>query len=418
VAPAFLHPFSVRFASGGINRLVARNRAPEPILTLHRMGRLEMGQHQPPRRHCLGALSAIFLAAALWPSTIAAQIEQRTNEKSEKLIVSAGHCPPFVIIENGQFTGLGIFLWERIAADVGIDYELRDVELSKMLASIAKQDASRKADLGISCLSVTSEREKLIDFSHSFYETYTGIAVRDDGITGTLRSALTNPVVLRALLFVMLMAALVGGLFYALEHRVNTKLYSMKGRAGRWLEALIVGALFVTRGPIRYYEFHTPVARILSAILAIGSTFLIAGITAVLAGAFTLENLQNRITGLQDLQRVRVGAMADSTSSAFLERHGIIHRRGKDLEELLEDLDRGRLDAVVSDEAFLRYNIRQQQEQGRYDKLLVLPEELETQNYGFGLQPDSPYLEPLNRALLEVRATPEWKAEVARYLGQ
>ena len=80
-----------------------------------------MGQHQPPRRHCLGALSAIFIAAALWPSAIAAQIEQLTNEKSEKLIVSAGHCPPFVIIENGQFTGLGIFLWERIAADVGID---------------------------------------------------------------------------------------------------------------------------------------------------------------------------------------------------------------------------------------------------------------------------------------------------------
>jgi polar amino acid transport system substrate-binding protein len=359
----------------------------------------------------------MFIAAVLWPSLAAAQTEQQANTQPGKLIVSAGHCPPFVINDNGQFTGLGIFLWERIAASIGIDYELREVDLAKMLESIAQQDAARKADLGISCLSVTSEREKVINFSHSFYETYTGIAVRDNGITGTLMAALTNPIVIRALLFVLLVAAVVGGLFYALEHRVNTKLYSMKGRAGRWLEALIVGALFVTRGPIRYYEFHTPTARILSAILAIGSTFLIAGITAVLAGAFTLENLQNRITGLQDLQRVRVGAMADSTSSDFLQRHGIIHRRGKDLQVLLDDLDQGRLDAVVSDEAFLRYNIRLQQEQGRYEKLLVLPEELETQNYGFGLQPDSPYVEPINRALLEVRATPEWKAEVARYLG-
>ncbi len=376
-----------------------------------------MGQHQALRRLWPGALSAFFLAAALLPSSVLAKSEAAASHQPEKLIVSAGHCPPFVIKENGQFSGLAIFLWERIAASIGIDYELRDVDLATMLESIARQDAARKADLGISCLSVTSEREKIINFSHSFYETYTGIAVRDDGITGTLRAALTNPVVLRALLFVLLMAAVVGGLFYALEHKVNTKLYSMKGRAGRWLEALIVGALFVTRGPIRYYEFHTPVARILSAILAIGSTFLIAGITAVLAGAFTLENLQNRITGLQDLQRVRVGAMADSTSSDFLQRHGIIHRRGKDLESLLEDLDQGRLDAVVSDEAFLRYNIRQQQEQGRYEKLLVLPEELETQNYGFGLQPDSPYIETVNRSLLEVRSTPEWKAEVARYLG-
>ena len=376
-----------------------------------------MGKHQALRRLWPAALSAILLAAALLPSSVLAQSEAAASHQPETLIVSAGHCPPFVINENGQFSGLAIFLWERIAASIGIDYELQDVDLATMLESIARPDTARKADLGISCLSVTSEREKIINFSHSFYETYTGIAVRDDGITGTLRAALTNPVVLRALLFVLLMAAVVGGLFYALEHKVNTKLYSMKGRAGRWLEALIVGALFVTRGPIRYYEFHTPFARILSAILAIGSTFLIAGITAVLAGAFTLENLQNRITGLQDLQRVRVGAMADSTSSDFLQRHGIIHRRGKDLESLLEDLDQGRLDAVVSDEAFLRYNIRQQQEQGRYEKLLVLPEELETQNYGFGLQPDSPYIETINRSLLEVRSTPEWKAEVARYLG-
>ena len=377
-----------------------------------------MGPYQLPRFYLQRIVRAITLAAMLWPATLAAQSGQENPGQPNELIISAGHCPPFVISENGEFNGLGIFLWQQIAAKIGVTYELRNVELAEMLESIANEEASRNADVGISCLSVTSEREKVINFSHSFYETYTGIAVRDDGLTGTLRSVFGNPAVLRALLFVLLMAALVGGLFYALEHRVNTKLYSMQGRAGRWSEALIVGALFVTRGPIRYYEFHTPTARILSAVLAIGSTFLIAGITAVLAGAFTLENLQNRITGLQDLQRVKVGAMADSTSSDFLERHGIIHRRGEDLESLLEDLAQGRLDAVVSDEAFLRYSIRQQQEQGRYEKLLVLPEELETQNYGFGLQSDSPYLEPINRALLEVRSGPEWKAEVNRYLGQ
>jgi len=223
---------------------------------------------------------------------------------------------------------------------------------------------------------------------------------------------------LRALLFVLVMAILVGGLFYALEHKINDKLYAMKTPSGRFMEALVVGALFVTRGPIRYYEFKTPLARILSALLAIGSTFLIAGVTAVLAGAFTLENLQNQINGLQDLQRVRVGAMADSTSSALLERHGIIHQKGTDLETLLADLDRGRLDAVVSDEAFLRYSIRKQQEQGSYQALYVLPQELETQNYGFGLQIDSPHRESINQAMLQARKSPDWKAKLAQYIGK
>jgi polar amino acid transport system substrate-binding protein len=363
-------------------------------------------------------IATVVLAALVWPAVSGAQSSNPTAAAKGELLVSAGHCPPFVISENGQVSGLGIYLWDEVAAKMGVTYQLVETDLAQMLEALAGKKNLRRADVGISCVSITAEREKIIDFSHSFYETYTGIAVRDDGLTGTLRAALTNPVVLRALLLVLILAAIVGGVFYALEHRVNDKLYSMQSRSGRWLEALIVGALFVSRGPIRYYEFKTPLARILSAILAIGSTFLIAGVTAVLAGAFTLENLQNQINGLQDLQRVRVGAMADSTSSEVLQRHGIIHRRGTDLESLLAELDQGSLDAVVSDEAFLRFSIRKQQKEGRYLELSVLPEELETQNYGFGLQPSSPYLESINQALLQVRKSPEWKAKVTQYLGQ
>ena len=359
----------------------------------------------------------ILAFVCILPVGVSAQDDSAAGQP-EVLLVAAGHCPPFVIQDKGEFTGLGVLLWQQIATSIGVQYELVDMSLSEMLEAIAEDTPKKNADVGISCLSVTAEREKIINFSHSFYETYTGIAVRDDGIGGTLKAAFTNPVVLRALLFVLVIAGIVGGLFYYLEHRVNEKLYSMETRWGRGLEALIVGALFVTRGPIRYYEFHTPLARILSAILAIGSTFLIAGITAVLAGAFTIENLQNRITGLQDLQRVRVGAMADSTSSALLQRHGIIHRRGTDLESLLEELNSGRIDAVVSDEAFLKYSIREQQKQGRYKRLLVLPEELETQNYGFGLRHGSPYIEDINQALLEIRSSPQWKAQLTQYLGQ
>ena len=368
-------------------------------------------------------LRALFLqlglsAILLWPVNLFAQQASSPPPPGEDLVVAAAHCPPFVISEKGKLSGLAIDLWERLAVEIGVSYQLVETDFTKLLGAIANQEVSRRMDVGISCLSITAEREKTIDFSHSFYETYTGIAVHDEGVTGTLRAALTNPVVLRALLFVLVMAILVGGLFYVLEHKINDKLYAMKTPSGRFMEALIVGALFVTRGPIRYYEFKTPLARILSALLAIGSTFLIAGVTAVLAGAFTLENLQNQINGLQDLQRVRVGAMADSTSSALLERHGIIHQKSTDLETLLADLDRGRLDAVVSDEAFLRYSIRKQQEQGSYQALYVLPQELETQNYGFGLQIDSPHRESINQAMLQARKSPDWKAKLAQYIGK
>jgi len=223
-----------------------------------------------------------------------------------------------------------------------------------MLTAIAKSSSDRQADVGISCLSITAERERYIDFSHSFYETHIAVAVRQVGTMTAIKGFFARPAVLKGLGLILGAAAVVGVIFFLLEHSVNPKLYSMKTRAGKLLEAFIVGLLFVTRGPIRFYEFKTLTARTLSAVLAISSTLLIAGITAVLASAFTLESLRSQVTGLQDLNNVRVGALEASTSSAFLQDKGIAHQTRAEIQELVSALDRGHLDAIVADAAVLK----------------------------------------------------------------
>jgi len=80
--------------------------------------------------------------------------------------------------------------------------------------------------------------------------------------------------------------------FYLLEHRINKKLFSSNSLMGRILEPLIIGLMFVTSGPIRFYRFKTLTARVLSTVLTLSSTFLIASITAVLASSFTLNAMQ------------------------------------------------------------------------------------------------------------------------------
>ncbi len=258
---------------------------------------------------------------------------------------------------EGEISGLAVYLWEEVAALMGVEYEFREVTLKQMLAAVADRQGSGHVDVGLSCLSITAEREKSIDFSHSFYETFTGVAVREQGFAGIITGFLTSPLVLKGLAIVLGIAALLGTLFYLLENRENPKLYTSKFGKGRGVEAFVVGLLFATRGPINYYEFRSLTARVIAALLAVGSTFLIAGITAMLASAFTLESLRSQVTGLQDLKNVRVGALDGSTSSMFLRKNGIIHQTMPDLEKLIVALDRGSLDAVVSDEAFLRYEI-------------------------------------------------------------
>jgi len=118
---------------------------------------------------------------------------------SAQLTVAVAECPPFVIIENGQYSGLAVYLWEQ----VGLELTLWSV------------------------------------------------------VTGFF----TSPRVLNAILIILGIAALIGAVFYLLEHRINKKLFSSNSLMGRILEPLIIGLMFVTSGPIRFYRFKTLTVR-------------------------------------------------------------------------------------------------------------------------------------------------------------
>jgi polar amino acid transport system substrate-binding protein len=100
-----------------------------------------------------------------------------------------------------------------------------------MLESIAQG----KADVGVSCLSKTHEREKIIDFSHSFYETHLAIAVKQHGFMHAIQTIFYNKKLYVVVGIIVGVAVLIGGILYLLEHKINTKLYSMKTRPILWV---------------------------------------------------------------------------------------------------------------------------------------------------------------------------------------
>jgi len=355
-------------------------------------------------------LTVCFLPALLLFSAypINAQPEERNVR------VAARICPPFVMNDTGKFSGISIFLWEKIAEQLFLEYSIELYGLNEMLEAVVED----KADIAVTCLSMTDEREKIIDFSHPFYETHLSIAVKQHGFLQTLKNIFYNERLFIALGIIVGVAGLVGSILYLLEHKANDKLYSMKNKSAKLLEALISGLPFVTSGPIRYYEFKTLSGRTLSALLAVGSTVMIASITALLASAFTLDQMHSEITGPQELANVKVGVIEASTSFKYLQEQGINSRTFSDRQELLAALNNGRLDAVVGDDVVLKYKIKEGQKEGRYENLVVLPFVFEKQNYAFALPDESPYRERLNQLLLALRDTFEWKVEINKYIGK
>ena len=357
------------------------------------------------------AVTALAVASA----TYAAEQDEATTTR---LNVAVAECPPFVIFESGQYSGLAVYLWERVGREMGLDWTYTEYQLGGLLEVIESSNPAELPDVGISCTSVTAEREQLIDFSHSFHETYTAIAVRETTLWSAVTGFFSSPAVFKAILIVLGIAALIGAVFYLLEHNINKKLFSNNTILGRILEPVIIGLMFVTNGPIRFYRFKTLSARVLSTILTLSSTFFIASITAVLASSFTLNAMQTGVRTLDDLRTLHVGALAASTSSAFLRANGIKHQTRQDLDTLVNELDAGELDAIVSDAAFLQYRINQGKQQGQFKSLTVLPYELEAQNYAFMLVEDSPLREGINRALLTERMQADWRAKFLEYLGE
>ena len=367
----------------------------------------------------LVALRLVLISASLTFASFALAAPG-DDVTTKELRVAVAECPPFVIVENGEYSGLAIYLWERIAGEMGLSWKYTEYPLGSMLEAIGNKDRKDQdlADVGISCASVTAEREELIDFSHSFNETYTAIAVRQTTLWSAITGFLISPQVLKALLIVLGIAILIGGVFYLLEHRTNKKLFSSNTFIGRIIEPIIVGLMFVTSGPIRFYRFKTLTARVLATILTLSSTFLIAAITAVLASSFTLNAMTTEVKTLDDLRGLHVGALVASTSSAFLESNGITHQTRSDLDTLVNGLDSGALDAIVSDAAFLTYRINQGKQQGKFKSLTVLPYELEAQNYAFILKQNSPLREKINLALLTERVQRDWRDKTKEYFGE
>ena len=277
------------------------------------------------------------------------------EEGLSKASVGVYECPPFVAkTENDTYTGISIELWEHVAEQMELEYSIEGFPLKDMLELVA----SGKLDIGVSCTSITAAREQFIDFSHSFYENHLAIAVKKQGRVAILVNLLTNRVFLTFFLFFFACAFVVGGISYHLEGDRNDKLFSTSSTPKRLTEAFILGLLFVTKGPFQYFHLKTLTGRVLTVLMAIGTTFLIAGITAILASSFTLGMLRSDIQGPNDLNGKKVEAIRGSTSSTFLNKKSIYHHKYETKEALLKALESKKVEAVVADEAILRYMIK------------------------------------------------------------
>jgi ABC-type amino acid transport substrate-binding protein len=325
------------------------------------------------------------------------------------LLIATREAPPFAIKTPEGWQGITVDLVQRIAGQLNLTYEFKEMGLEEML----DQTADGQIDAAAAALTITAQRERRLDFTHPFFTSGLGVAVpRHTGLSwwSTLRR-IASGAFLHAAGALLGVLSLVGVLVWLLERKRNVQFPKdpVKGvGSGIWWSAVTMTTVgYGDKAPL------TLPGRILGLIWMFASIIIISGFTAAIATSLTVGQLSQSIGGIEDLYGKRVLTARGSTSAAFLDSKLVHYSTVPNIDEALDQLAAGRADAVVYDLPILRYLINEKYTQ----QLRVLPNQFARQDYGIAIPPGSPLRERLNREILQIIQGAEWTTMLGGYLG-
>ncbi|GBD90052.1 glutamine-binding periplasmic protein precursor [bacterium BMS3Abin04] len=333
------------------------------------------------------------------------------KQTGKTLIVGTKIAEPFVIKNSdGTWSGISIDLWKRIADSLGYKYKIKEYDLAGLINAVK----NRKIDIAVSPLTITSERERILDFTHPYFITGLSIATQVKEKTGLVRvlNRLISFDFLKIIFGLFLLLFIVGFVTWIFEREKNKEHFGDGKSKGLGSSFWWAAVTLTTVG----YGDKTPKTtggRLIAIIWMLAGLIIISSFTAAITSALTVTQLETQIQDINDLYKVRV-ATVKSSSGNFLNSRRINYTEYKSVQEALKNLAENKVDAVVYDAPILKYLIKKD---GYSSELRVLPLTLDPLFYGFALPAGSKLREPLNRIILKEINFTEWKKVLSEYLG-
>jgi polar amino acid transport system substrate-binding protein len=329
---------------------------------------------------------------------------------SRKLIVAVKPLEPFVIKRGEQLEGFSIDLWDAIAKSNGWAFEYKFLPTVQAVLEDVQGGVS---DVGIAGISMTDEREQLVDFSYPMFNAGLQIMVPDRTVSSwqdALKNAFSGDLlrILGLMVGVIIFAAHV---IWLVERRIDPQFpraYFAGVGEGIWRAGInLATGGFGDRAP------STVVGRIVALVWVLFGIILISNFTAAVTTNLTVQQIQGNISGPNDLYGKRVVTVANTTAGSYLQAQNIAFKGVENVEAAYQLLETGKADALVYDSPVLLYHANTI---GR-GKLRVVGAIFKREFYGIALQPGSVLRETINRRVLDFTNGDVYQKIYERWFG-
>jgi polar amino acid transport system substrate-binding protein len=357
-------------------------------------------------------LLTVSLTAGWMIRAVQAAPLNQAHPDATKIRVGIKTLEPFVFIdEDGQPSGFSIDLWNAIAADLGIQYEwVTAATVNELITDLR----SGKIDVAIAGISMTPEREALVDFTYPYFESGLQILVPENPEPGgvSLTNIFFSSIVFKVLGVGMVLLFIMANMIWLMERRSNPgmpKSYAAGVWDGLWwgLNMLLKQEYLDQAKPDSFLK------RLFAMACMVAGIVLIAEFTAAITASQTVSQLRPTIEGLPDLQGRRVLTVAGSTADDFLLTQEIRHTTTGTINAAYDALLNDEADAIVFDAPVLLFY---SQNQG-YGLVRVVGPVFQEENYGIALPTGSPLREPINAALLRLKSSGRYDKIHEKWFG-
>lgn len=330
------------------------------------------------------------------------------------LRVGVSGSPPFVMPRGEVTQGISIQIWEEVASRLNEPFELvYQPNTEANLRALERGDL----DLSIGPISITPDRlaNPRIDFTQPYFHGKEGLMlpVKAPGLWERFKPFF-GWAALSSLGGLMILLFLVGNLIWLAERRRNVEHFPR-----HYLHGVGNGMWFalVTLTTVGYGDRSptTKTGRMIAGVWMLMSLLALSSITAGLASAFTvsLSKLEpDAVRERSDLRGKTVSVVAGTTSKTWAKIYGARPKEASSLDQAIDLLAKGEVDAVLFDEAPLRYYLQQTPEA----PFKMASFSLANQTYGFVVPMNSDLRTPIDVILLQMQRSGEVKMITDRML--